>query len=385
VSGPHPSYEPKEAVALSADSLDVARSDATAAFADAGDLDALRAARTAHLGDRSPLGLANREIGSLPPEARKQAGQRINEVRSAVQAAYAEREAALERERDAHVLVAERVDVTLPPDEGRTAGARHPLTLIQEQVSDVFLGWGWEIAEGPEVEASWFNFDALNIPAEHPARAEQDTLYVAPAGSGVVLRTQTSPVQVRSMLTRELPIYIACPGRVFRADTTDATHLPVFSQVEGLVVDEGITMAHLKGTLDALARAMFGPGVVTRLRPSYFPFVEPGAEVDYRCYVCRGTGTVAAADPARSPAPGAEERCPTCKGEGWIEWGGCGMVAPAVLRACGITPTEDGGPWSGFAFGMGLERTVMARHGVGDIRDLIEGDVRLTLALGGTA
>ncbi len=373
MSGPGSSYDPKEAVALSADSLDTARVDGVRAFAAASDLDELKAARAAHLGDRSPIGLANREIGTLPPEARKQAGQRINEVRTALQDAYAAREDELEAARDAHVLVAERVDVSLPSDEGRPRGARHPLTLIQEQVSDVFLGWGWEIAEGPEVEAEWFNFDALNIPAEHPARAEQDTLYVAPAGSGVVLRTQTSPVQIRSLLTRELPVYIACPGRVFRADTTDATHLPVFSQVEGLVVDEGITMAHLKGTLDALARAMFGPAVVTRLRPSYFPFVEPGAEVDYRCYVCDGAGRV------------GEDRCPTCKGEGWIEWGGCGMVAPAVLRACGIEPVEDGGRWSGFAFGMGLERTVMARHGVADIRDLIEGDVRLTLALGGDA
>ena len=372
-----PQYDPKEAVALSADSLDAARSLALEAFAAAGDLEALKAARVAHLGDRSPIGLANREIGTLPPEARKHAGQRVNEARTAVQAACTAREVELEAERDAHVLVAERVDVSLPTDDGRAPGARHPLTLIQEQVSDVFLGWGWEIAEGPEVEAEWFNFDALNIPAEHPARAEQDTLYVSPAGSGVVLRTQTSPVQIRSLLTRELPVYIACPGRVFRADTTDATHLPVFSQVEGLVVDEDITMAHLKGTLDALARAMFGPGVATRLRPSYFPFVEPGAEVDYRCYVCGGAGVVGEGDQT--------SRCPTCKGEGWIEWGGCGMVAPAVLRACGITPVEDGGRWSGFAFGMGLERTVMARHGVADIRDLIEGDVRLTLALGGDA
>jgi phenylalanyl-tRNA synthetase alpha chain len=177
-------------------------------------------------------------------------------------------------------------------------------------------------------------------------------------------------VQIRTLLSRELPVAIACPGRVFRADTMDATHLPVFSQVEGLLVDEGVTMAHLKGTLDHLAQAMFGPGTVTRLRPSYFPFVEPGAEVDYQCHVCHGVGTV------------ADVTCPTCRGEGWIEWGGCGMVAPAVLRACGVVPVEDGGPWSGFAFGMGLERTVMARHRINDIRDLVEGDVRLTRAFG---
>jgi phenylalanyl-tRNA synthetase alpha chain len=360
--------------ALAPKQLAELESGGVAAIAAATDLEALAQARVAHLGDRSALAAARREIGALPPQARKDVGQRVNAVATRLRAAYDDRLAVLEAERDERVLVDEVVDVTLPSDGGWPRGARHPLTLVQEQVADVFLGWGWEIAEGPEVEAEWFNFDALNIPPEHPARAEQDTLYVAPAGSGVVLRTQTSPVQVRTLLERPLPVYIACPGRVFRSDTTDATHLPVFSQVEGLVVDEGITMAHLKGTLDGLAQAMFGADVVTRLRPSYFPFVEPGAEVDYRCYVCGGTGRV---------GTGRDEtRCGTCKGDGWIEWGGCGMVAPAVLRACGIQPVEDGGPWSGFAFGMGLERTVMARHGIGDMRDLVEGDVRLTLALG---
>ena len=366
-------YDPVQKAPLDGAALTSALLDALAALAAADDLDALAAARAAHLTGRgAPVLVAQRELGALPPQARKDAGRRVNELRQRLAAAYDERLAVLEATQDAAVLVEEAVDVTLPVGAGRPQGARHPLTLIQEQVADVFTGWGWEVAEGPEVEAEWFNFDALSIGPDHPARAEQDTLYLAPAGSGIVLRTQTSPVQIRTLLTRPLPVYVACPGRVFRADTMDATHLPVFSQVEGLVVDEGTTMAHLKGTLDALAAAMFGPGAVTRLRPSYFPFVEPGAEVDYRCYVCGGSGLVEGG-----------RRCPTCRGEGWIEWGGCGMVTPAVLRSCGVVPAEDGGRWSGFAFGMGLERTVMARAGIGDIRDLVEGDVRLALALGG--
>ena len=295
-------------------------------------------------------------------------------MRTALGAAHAERREVLERQALEERLATERVDVTLPVDGGRAPGARHPVTTIQERVADLFLAMGWEIAEGPEAEAEWFNFDALNIGADHPTRTEQDTFYLAPEGSGVVLRTQTSPVQIRSLLARGVPTAIACPGRVYRADTVDATHLQTFSQCEGLVVDEGITMAHLKGTLDAFARGMFGDGIVTRLRPSYFPFTEPGAEVDVQCFVCRGTGSVTGG--------AGQERCPTCRGEGWIEWGGCGMVAPAVLRACGIEPVEDGGPWSGFAFGMGLERTLMQRHDIGDIRDLVEGDVRFTRAFG---
>lgn len=337
----------------------------------AADLGALAAAHTAHLGDRSPLALANREIGALPPQARKDAGLRAGAVRAGLGAAFEAARATLEVAALAAQLAAERVDVTLPVDGGAPTGARHPLTVIQERVADLFVAMGWEIAEGPEVEAEWFNFDALQIGPDHPSRRDQDTLYVAPEGSGVCLRTQTSPVQIRSLLAREPPLYLACPGRVFRADTVDATHLPVFTQVEGIVVDEGITMAHLKGTLDAFAGGMFGAGIVTRLRPSYFPFTEPSAEVDLQCFVCGGSGTV-----------GSAARCPTCKGDGWIEWGGCGMVAPGVLRACGIAPVEDGGPWSGFAFGMGLERTLMQRHGVADIRDLIEGDVRFTRVFG---
>jgi phenylalanyl-tRNA synthetase alpha chain len=221
---------------------------------------------------------------------------------------------------------------------------------------------GWEVAEGPEVEAEWFNFDALNFDPDHPARQMQDTFFVDPPDSGLVLRTHTSPVQARALLERGAPTYVICPGVVYRTDEPDATHSPVFRQIEGLAVDRGLTMAHLKGTLDHLARAMFGPDVVTRLRPSFFPFTEPSAEPDVLCFVCRG----------------ADRACRTCKGTGWIEWGGCGMVHPNVLRACGVDPEE----YSGFAFGMGIERTLQFRHGVADMRDMVEGDVRFSRQFG---
>ena len=340
------------------------------AIAAAGDLDALKAARLAHAGDRSPLALANRTIGSLPGPAKAAAGKAIGAARGAVNRAGAQREAELVAARNAAVLVSERVDVTLPYDRAHT-GARHPISAMMEQIGDVFTAMGWEIAEGPELETEWFNFDALNLGPDHPARAMQDTFYVAAADglseSRRVLRTHTSPVQIRSMLTRTPPIYVVCPGRTYRTDELDATHTPVFHQVEGLVVDEGITMADLKGTLDHFASAMFGDGLVTRLRPSYFPFTEPSAEVDLQCFVCRGASV---GDPARP--------CRTCSSEGWIEWGGCGMVNPRVLTACGI----DTDRYSGFAFGMGIERTLMFRHGVTDMRDMVEGDVRFTTAFG---
>jgi phenylalanyl-tRNA synthetase alpha chain len=345
---------------LTAQALDAARDAALAAFAAASDLDQLAAARTAHVGDRSAVAQARKALGGLAKEDRADAGKRVNVVAQAVAAALDSRKAELEAERDARVLVEEAVDVTVLP--ARPPGARHPLTTISERVADVFVAMGWELAEGPEVEHEWFNFDALNFGGDHPAREMQDTLFVAPAGSGLVMRTHTSPVQVRSMLDREPPIYVICPGRVYRADALDATHSPVFGQVEGLVVDEGITMAHLRGTLDHLATAMFGEGMRTRIRPNYFPFTEPSAELDLQCFSCRGSG----------------EACRVCSSEGWIEWGGCGMVNPAVLRACGIDPER----YSGFAFGMGLDRTLMFRHGITDIRDLYEGDQRFTLALG---
>jgi phenylalanyl-tRNA synthetase alpha chain len=364
MSGPNSEFDPVEVTPLQAEELEAMREAALAAIAKASTLEELKDARLAHAGDRSPLALANREIGALPPQARKDAGQRVGRARGAVNQALAARQQELEAEHEARVLVEEAVDVTLPWDR-QPRGARHPLTTLQELVSEVFLSMGWEVAEGPEVEAEWLNFDALNLGPDHPARTMQDTFWLEPADGGLVLRTHTSPVQARTMLTRRPPIHVVCPGRVYRTDELDATHTPVFHQVEGLVVDEGISMAHLKGTLDHFAEAMFGAGITTRFRPSYFPFTEPSAEVDLVCFVCRGDAAAAAT-------------CRTCKGEGWIEWGGCGIVNPRVLVACGIDPER----YSGFAFGMGLERTLMFRHGVEDMRDMVEGDVRFTLPFG---
>jgi phenylalanyl-tRNA synthetase alpha chain len=364
MSGPNSNYDPVEVTPLKAEQVDAMREDALAAIAAAEDLDVLKQVRLAHAGDRSPLGLANREIGALPPQARKEAGMRVGRARGAVNQAIADRTAELEARREEQMLADETVDVTLPYDR-EPRGARHPLTTIIERIGDVFVSMGWEIAEGPEVEAEWLNFDALNMGPDHPARSMQDTFFLEPEDVGVVLRTHTSPVQARTMLTRDLPIYVICPGRTYRADELDATHTPVFHQVEGLAVDRGLTMAHLKGTLDHFASAMFGDGINTRFRPSYFPFTEPSVEVDLICFVCRGI------------EPDVQS-CRTCGGEGWIEWGGCGVVNPRVLRACGI----DSEVYSGFAFGMGIERTLMFRHGVEDMRDMVEGDVRFSLAFG---
>lgn len=338
--------------ALTEEALAAAAAEAEKAFAAAADLDALAVAKTEYMGGKSPIALAQRSLGTLPKEDKADAGKRVNVARQRVSQAFETRQRELQAERDAAVLVAESIDVTLPA--ARTAtGARHPITVISEQIADVFVAMGWEIAEGPEVETEHFNFDALNFPPDHPARAMQDTFYIAPETSRQVLRTHTSPVQVRSMLTRDLPIYVACPGRTFRTDELDATHSPVFSQIEGLAVDKGLTMAHLKGTLDLLARALFGPESETRMRPSFFPFTEPSAEVDVWFPDKKG-------------------------GAGWVEWGGCGMVNPKVLIASGIDPEV----YSGFAFGMGMERTLQFKNGLPDMRDIIEGDVRFTLPFG---
>ena len=361
MSGPNTSYDPVEVAALAPAAIEAAVAAALAAADAAPDLAALKAARTAHQGDRSALALANREIGALPPSAKAEAGQRVGQARARVAQAFTARQGILEAERDERILVEEAVDVTLPTGR-RPLGRRHPTELMAERIADVFVGLGWELAEGPEVEAEWFNFDALNFDADHPARQMQDTFYVEPPESGLILRTHTSPVQARALLERGVPLYIACLGRVFRTDELDATHMPAFHQVEGLAVDEGITMAHLKGTLDRLATELFGQGITTRLRPSYFPFTEPSAEMDLRCFVCRGS----------------DSACRTCKGTGWIEWGGCGMVNENVLRACGVDPQR----YSGFAFGMGIDRALMFRTGVSDMRDMIEGDVRFTAQFG---
>jgi phenylalanyl-tRNA synthetase alpha chain len=378
MSAPNKSYDPVEVEALTPEAVQRAREQALAAFAAATDLGALHEAKVAHAGDRSPLALANREIGALPPHAKADAGKRVGQARGAVNKALAARQTELEAERDARVLVEEAVDVTLPYDR-MPAGARHPLTTLMERIEDIFTAMGYEVAEGPEAENEWYNFDALNFGPDHPARQLQDTFFIQggkddPAGpgqraeSGVVLRTHTSPVQIRSLLDRELPVYVICPGRVFRTDELDATHTPVFHQVELLAVDEGLTMADLKGTLDHMVRALFGgEGMQTRLRPNYFPFTEPSAEMDMVCYVCRGESV---GDPDRP--------CRTCSSEGWIELGGCGMVNPRVLTACGVDPER----YSGFAFGFGIERMLMFRHNVEDMRDMVEGDVRFTRPFG---
>ncbi len=351
---------------LDAPALETALAAALGAVAAAADLDQLKAVRVEHAGDRSALALANRAIAGLAPADKATAGKLVGPMRGRLNQAIAARTKELEAERDERVLVTEAVDVTLPVDR-RPAGARHPLETLQERVADFFIAMGWEIAEGPELEAEWFNFDALNFGPDHPARQMQDTFFVegpavadptdhtagARAPSNLVLRTHTSPVQARALLARDLPVYIACPGKVFRTDELDATHTPVFHQVEGLAVDKGLTMAHLRGTLDHFARAMFGPEARTRLRPSFFPFTEPSAEMDLWFPQKKG-------------------------GPGWIEWGGCGMVNPNVLRSVGIDPEV----YQGFAFGMGIERTLMLRHEVVDMHDMVEGDVRFTAQFG---
>ena len=364
MSGPNSDYDPVEVTPLHAAEVEAMQAEALAAIAAATTLDELKQVRLAHVGDRSPLALANREIGALPPQARKEAGQRIGRARAAVNEALGRRTAELEAAHEAAMLVEEAVDVTVPVDR-EPRGARHPLTTLSERIEDVFVAMGWEVAEGPEVEAEWLNFDALNTGPDHPARSLQDTFFLEPAERHLVLRTQTSPVQARVLLERQPPVYVVCPGRVYRTDELDATHTPVFRQVEGLAVDKGLTLAHLKGTLDHFAQAMFGAGITTRFRPHYFPFTEPSAEMDLRCFVCRG----------EEPAV---RDCRTCKGEGWIEWGGCGVVNPRVLTACGVDPDV----YTGFAFGMGIERTLMFRHGVDDMRDMVEGDVRFSEMFG---
>jgi phenylalanyl-tRNA synthetase alpha chain len=375
MSAPNKSFDPVEVATLSPNEVQRMVDDALAAVAAAGDLDELKAARLAHAGDRAPITLANAEIGALPPAARAEAGKRVGAARAAVRAALAARADELERERDARVLVDEAADVTLPWDR-LPPGARHPVTTVAERLTDVFVAMGYEVAEGPEAEDEWYNFDALNFPPDHPAREQYDTMFVAgPDGTaslGVVLRTHTSPVQIRAMLTRPLPLYVVSPGKCFRTDTLDATHSPVFHQIEGLAVDEGLTMADLRGAISAFVEAMFGEGLRTRLRPDFFPFTEPSADVSMECHVCRGTGVRGTAT-----RPGGEP-CRVCRSQGWIEIAGAGMVNPRVLIACGIDPDR----YSGFAFGLGIERTLMIRHGVTDIRDTVEGDVRFSRAFG---
>ncbi|MCO6395250.1 MULTISPECIES: phenylalanine--tRNA ligase subunit alpha [Corynebacterium] len=339
-------------IELSEEKLNAAAEAAISDFEAAADLQALEEAHKQHLGDQAYIPQARRALGSLPKQDRKDAGRAVNVARGRVEKAYAKLHAVREAEYREAQLKAEAVDVTLPTRRSQL-GAMHPITTLSEQIADIFIGMGWEIAEGPEIEAEYFNFDALNFIPDHPARTLQDTFYVGKPGSRQVMRTHTSPVQVRTMLDRDVPVYIACPGRVFRTDELDATHTPVFHQIEGLAVDKGLTMAHLRGTLDHLAKTLFGPETKTRMRTNYFPFTEPSAEVDVWFPNKKG-------------------------GAGWIEWGGCGMVNPNVLRAVGIDPDE----YSGFAFGMGLERTLQFRNGLSDMRDMVEGDIRFTVPFG---
>lgn len=337
---------------LSQKEVSEALKNALGQVAGAPDAAALRSEKSQIIGEVSPLSKLNAKIRELPADQKAEAGKLIGAARAELSAAFETRLAELEAVETESRLAAERLDLTAL-GAAIPQGARHPLSLLMDQIGDVFVGMGWEIADGPELENEWFNFDALNFHPDHPARAMQDTFFVAPVENHLLLRTHTSPVQVRSMLEREVPIYVLCPGRVFRTDELDATHTPVFHQVEGLAVDKGLTMADLRGTLEHFARVMFGPDAKIRLRPSYFPFTEPSAELDVW-------------------HPGAKG------GARWVEWGGCGMVNPNVLLAAGIDPEV----YSGFAFGMGIERTLMFRNGVLDMHDMVEADVRFSRQFG---
>ena len=317
-------------------------------------LEDLRAVEAELLGKKGQLTAVKKGLGALDPDDRRTTGQAVNEVRAAIEAALDERRTALVSSTRALALAGERLDLTEVLDRGER-GSLHLVTQTMDRLVDVFLGMGFTVAEGPEVESDWYNFEALNIPAAHPARGMWDTLYVDLGDpETTLLRTHTSPVQIRVMTDGEPPIYAVMPGRVYRRDTADASHMPVFHQIEGLVVDRDISFADLAGTLESFTTAYFGGAIHSRLRPSYFPFTEPSAEYDINCVFCEGAG------------------CRTCAQTGWLELGGCGMVHPKVLHNVGLDPEE----WSGFAFGFGLDRLALMRHGVDDIREMYTGDVR---------
>lgn len=335
-----------EAVAAAVDA-------ALAAFTAAQSTTDLKHARLEHAGEQSPIAKLNAKMRDVPKESKAEIGKLMGQARGRIEGAFKQREAALIEIEAAERLIAETVDVTAAPSRVRV-GSRHPLAALQDRISDIFVGMGWEVAEGPELEHEWFNFDALNFDPDHPARAMQDTFFVEPADRHLLLRTHTSPVQIRALLDRELPVYVVVPGRVYRTDELDATHTPVFHQVEGIAIDRGLTMAHLRGTLEHLARQMFGEEAQIRLRSNFFPFTEPSAELDVWHPAAKG-------------------------GARWIEWGGCGMVDRNVLLAAGIDPDE----YQGFAFGMGIERTLQFRNSISDMRDMVEGDVRFNEQFGG--
>ena len=306
--------------------------------------------RVSELGKKGELTTVLRGMGSLSAEERPAIGQLANQIRTEIERRIQEKSAELSRMQMEARLKAETVDVTMPGTL-REKGSLHPINQISDEMKDLFIGMGYEIADGPEVEYDYYNFEALGLPEGHPARDTQDTFYIT---DKMLLRTQTSSVQIHVMEHKKPPIRIICPGKVYRADNMDATHSPIFHQIEGLVVDKGVTMGDLKGTLEVYAKAMFGKDTRIRLRPHHFPFTEPSAEVDVSCWACGGKG------------------CRVCKNEGWVEVLGCGMVHPDVLRRCDIDPEV----YSGFAFGIGIERTAMARFGVTDLRQFFEGDVR---------
>ena len=310
----------------------------------------LEALRVRFLGKKGELTAILKQMGSLSAEERPVIGQLANETRAQIEAVIAEKSAEFKSAAAAEKLGKETIDVTMPGEKS-VMGKKHPLNLVLDEIKEIFLGMGFDVAEGPEVELDYYNFEALNIPKDHPARDTQDTFYIT---ENILLRTQTSPVQVRVMEKQKPPIRVISPGRVYRSDAVDATHSPVFHQIEGLVVDKGITMGDLKGTLEDFAKRLYGDDSVFRFRPHHFPFTEPSAEMDTMCFNCQGKG------------------CRLCKGEGWIEILGCGMVHPKVLANCGIDPEE----YSGFAFGLGLERIVMRRFGIDDMRLLFENDIR---------
>ena len=332
------------------DKLEALRQKAKADLAAVADLKQLEELRVRLLGKKSELTEILRGMGSLPAEERPKMGQLVNEVRKELEESLDAAVTKLQSKEKEARLAAETLDVTMPGKVSE-AGTLHPLNRVLNDLIDLFKSMGFDVVDGPEVETEHYNFEALNVPADHPARDMQDTFYL---GEGLLLRTQTSAAQIRTMETRKPPIRIICPGRVYRADEVDATHSPVFHQVEGLVVDKGVTMCNLKGVLEQFAHEIYGPDTKVRFRPSFFPFTEPSVEVDVSCPECGGKG------------------CRVCKGEGWIEILGAGMVHPRVLKACGIDPDE----YSGFAFGIGLDRLTTTRHKISDIRLLFENDLR---------
>lgn len=330
--------------------LEAIRQKALNELENAASIQDIEAVRIKFLGKKGELTGILKQMGKLSPEERPVIGQLANVIRSEIEAKIEEDSKAIAQKLQAEKLKAEKIDVTLP-GKAKVLGSRHPLTVVLDDIKDIFIGMGFDIVDGPEVEKDYYNFEALNIPKDHPARDTQDTFYI---NENIVLRTQTSPVQVRVMEKQQPPIRIISPGRVFRSDAVDATHSPLFHQIEGLVVDKGISFADLKGTLEIFIKQLYGEDSVVRFRPHHFPFTEPSAEVDVQCFNCHGAG------------------CPLCKGEGWIEILGCGMVHPKVLETCNIDPEI----YSGFAFGLGLERIAMRRYNINDLRLFFENDIR---------